>query len=577
MPDTATDTPTSTNTFGDLSGALGTPVETQNSAVNAAVTPPAPLKDDLATLQPSIAAAQQATAQDMPRLSRVKASLAGFLMSGLPGAAVGAIDPKAIQSEITARQQAQHFASLKAAADVARVVAETRSANLASDERQAQLDLLHQSTALWAKRMGFEPTVTVSGSNPQDYDASAQAALSTVRGANGGLIPSVFGTNSTLGTGASPNSHETAVYAPGSPTSMKGILAVTEPGAHTVPHLVAEYYRAQGLPTPNDTDWANLGVKPENAGPAQGMTADAQVKAAQREKVEDASRFFMTTPQLSEGGSPEQTASRNNAILQTMKNQLQTYKAAGGNDPDTLRQLQTRIDVVDQGAKDILASGTAAKVASINATAGPEARAAAQKAGAEAQARFPYEQKLETIRQQVAQATQLNKDAQDKIESNVLKPYQEASNNLAEAFTSLDLAAQGNSAAARAAVFKLIGVAQPPGTHRITPAETAAFQSLGGVDQRVLGALQNISSGVPLTAQQIAGAKGWLNSMQVAKDKALNQSIDNVNRLYGTNVGQGLKKNNGPVAMPVGATMKVPGNDGKLHWSDGKRDLGIAQ
>jgi hypothetical protein len=30
-------------------------------------------------------------------------------------------------------------------------------------------------------------------------------------------------------------------------------------------------------------------------------------------------------------------------------------------------------------------------------------------------------------------------------------------------------------------------------------------------------------------------------------------------------------------APPKGATMKVPGSDGKLHWSDGKRDLGVVQ
>ena len=28
---------------------------------------------------------------------------------------------------------------------------------------------------------------------------------------------------------------------------------------------------------------------------------------------------------------------------------------------------------------------------------------------------------------------------------------------------------------------------------------------------------------------------------------------------------------------PQGATMKVPGSDGKMHWSDGKVDLGVAQ
>lgn len=31
-----------------------------------------------------------------------------------------------------------------------------------------------------------------------------------------------------------------------------------------------------------------------------------------------------------------------------------------------------------------------------------------------------------------------------------------------------------------------------------------------------------------------------------------------------------------PSGPPAGATMKVPGSDGKLHWSDGKQDLGVA-
>jgi hypothetical protein len=29
--------------------------------------------------------------------------------------------------------------------------------------------------------------------------------------------------------------------------------------------------------------------------------------------------------------------------------------------------------------------------------------------------------------------------------------------------------------------------------------------------------------------------------------------------------------------QPAGATMKVPGSDGKLHWSDGKKDLGVVE
>jgi hypothetical protein len=30
-------------------------------------------------------------------------------------------------------------------------------------------------------------------------------------------------------------------------------------------------------------------------------------------------------------------------------------------------------------------------------------------------------------------------------------------------------------------------------------------------------------------------------------------------------------------AKPSRATMKVPGSDGKMHWSDGKVDLGVVQ
>jgi len=42
------------------------------------------------------------------------------------------------------------------------------------------------------------------------------------------------------------------------------------------------------------------------------------------------------------------------------------------------------------------------------------------------------------------------------------------------------------------------------------------------------------------------------------------------------NNGVQIPQSNKSVA-PAGATMKVPGGDGKLHWSDGKRDLGVVQ
>lgn len=41
--------------------------------------------------------------------------------------------------------------------------------------------------------------------------------------------------------------------------------------------------------------------------------------------------------------------------------------------------------------------------------------------------------------------------------------------------------------------------------------------------------------------------------------------------------GEGGSTGNKAGGAPAGATMKVPGSDGKLHWSDGKSDLGVAE
>jgi hypothetical protein len=41
--------------------------------------------------------------------------------------------------------------------------------------------------------------------------------------------------------------------------------------------------------------------------------------------------------------------------------------------------------------------------------------------------------------------------------------------------------------------------------------------------------------------------------------------------------GQAQGSNINNVQAPKGATMKVPGSDGKFHWSDGKNDLGVVQ
>jgi hypothetical protein len=55
------------------------------------------------------------------------------------------------------------------------------------------------------------------------------------------------------------------------------------------------------------------------------------------------------------------------------------------------------------------------------------------------------------------------------------------------------------------------------------------------------------------------------SEINYVQDKAMDPSATN------------YRKASAPSGPPAGATMKVPGSDGKLHWSDGKRDLGIVQ
>ena len=64
------------------------------------------------------------------------------------------------------------------------------------------------------------------------------------------------------------------------------------------------------------------------------------------------------------------------------------------------------------------------------------------------------------------------------------------------------------------------------------------------------------------------------NAVQSQRDSRIGNN-QFMKRQYGAETS-GTAKPSGPV-RPAGATMKVPGSDGKLHWSDGKADLGVAE
>lgn len=606
---------------GELSSAItdsSDPVTTGPDSNLGTVTTPAPSASPAPSPQPS-------PATDLPRFHRtfgstLKGILLGFGMGGVPGVIEGAIAPGRVQQTANDIQTTRHFESLKAAASVGLLAAQTREANVATEEHQEQLNIMHQSTALWAKRMGLDPTVQVSGTNPQEYDSSAQAAIPAVKAANGGLIPTVVGTNSTIGTGDDPKTHQTTVYAPGTPKSMDGIRGVIEPATATVPHMVAEFFRAQGRPVPSDSDWANLGVNPANSGPMNGMQAAAENQIAQRDAIQTAAQFFMTTPTLEGGGNAEQTAAKNNVVLQQVKNQLSTYKASGGQDPDTLRQLQTRIDTVENGIKEGVKAGTAAKIGDINATAPAEAQAAAGKAVAEAKATLPYkltqaraEESLKDGDPNAAGQLLVSGDvAPSQIISSRKPAFAQAAftaakrldpnwnSQQAEGYfkvagsptnvqffgSAKSLTDKGGTLDQLQSAYNQLPNGQIPVLNKFADWKAAAEGSgaTAGFAQTALGVADDYAKvmgggqGSDTAREQVLTSFAASHSPQQMQS-AINAARAAVNSQMTSRIGSNpvMRRMYGQGVPPAGATMKVPASDGRLHWSDGKTDLGPAE
>jgi hypothetical protein len=169
---------------------------------------------------------------------------------------------------------------------------------------------------------------------------------------------------------------------------------------------------------------------------------------------------------------------------------------------------------------------------------------------------------VEPLRQDILSTFQNNKDARDKIETTVLKPYQDKMSQIGELQSAVSQAQSGNVAAARATLYKVIGVAQPQGTHRVAPTEVTGFSGMGSLSQRTQGSIANALSGDPWTPQMVEDIKSFgASQAQVAQDN-LSRGIDNTNKLYNTNVGQGLKPT---VPGAAQGFTRIKASDGSMH------------
>jgi len=186
-----------------------------------------------------------------------------------------------------------------------------------------------------------------------------------------------------------------------------------------------------------------------------------------------------------------------------------------------------------------LAAGTAPNAQAINAGMAKQAGAVE---GAKAAAQFPYQQKLEQVRSQVQQQFGQNKDAMDKIEGTVLKPYEEKLSQVGELQSAVQQAAQGNVTAARGVLLKLIGVTNPDGTKRYNEAEATRLMQQGNIADRFAGSVKNLLTGDQWTDKMSQDMLSFAEAQASVATTNLNRGIFNVNKLYGTNVGQGLVK-----------------------------------
>jgi len=124
------------------------------------------------------------------------------------------------------------------------------------------------------------------------------------------------------------------------------------------------------------------------------------------------------------------------------------------------------------------------------------------------------------------------------------------------------------------------------GTHRLAPSEVEAFgPRLGSVGRQLNTMLDKAGSGT-LPAVSLKEFGALVDRLQDAAVAQYKNGLTVVNKNYGSRFepvdisGPEPNPYNNQVAPqtpPPGATMKVPGSDGRLHWSDGRRDLGIAE
>lgn len=298
---------------------------------------------------------------DMPRFQRtvgstLKGMLMGLVMGGVKGAIAGGVSPTGIQRVATNQASIQNskvkFASAQAAAMVAQAAMEDKK--LQNFDEDHRLAVTQQNVGIMKQlqSMGVSPIATTTMN--QGTQANTQSAMSNLEAvtASHGAVPPTM----TLHVGDQSVSYDlsTLAPAPGTLDQVNKVRAI------------------QGQPAIDPTSWAQLAKTPI------GM-----------QFTNDAYKFFSPLPS-------EANLTQYKNYLANLQNQPQSadrdanidkMQSIVDNMQDTLDEQNERAGTLkgqqEGAAAEAAQPGTtAAQVANIKATAGPEAAAAEQKAAA---------------------------------------------------------------------------------------------------------------------------------------------------------------------------------------------------
>jgi hypothetical protein len=157
-------------------------------------------------------------------------------------------------------------------------------------------------------------------------------------------------------------------------------------------------------------------------------------------------------------------------------------------------------------------------------------------AGAKAKAEQPYQVSLKQMEAPIAAGVADNKDARDKVESSYIKPFTDKLNAAQELVSSLAQAEQGNSAASKAALFKMVGITQPTNNKRVSPEALRDIEKQGNIPEQFVSKIKDALTGDRWTSQMSQDMKDFAKAQVDVAKSTLRSGIKQTNALYDTKI-----------------------------------------